>query len=99
MGTAGSDSVSGRWGPLRTAAATAREMLVAAAAATWKVPAADCVAEQGVVRHKGSRREAAFGTLVAAASGLPVPTKPALKAPGRTRSSELASRASIHAPW
>ena len=79
MGTSGSDSVAGRWGPLRTAAATAREMLVAAAAAEWKVPVSECTVENGVVGHRASRREAAFGTLVADASRLPVPEKPAFK--------------------
>lgn len=79
MNTAGSDSVAGRWEPLRVAAASAREMLVAAAAAIWGVPASDCVAADGVVRHTPSSRSAPFGDLVAAASRLSVPEKPALK--------------------
>ena len=43
--TGGSSSLSSLWGPLRTASAQAREMLVGAAARTWGVPSAECVAE------------------------------------------------------
>jgi isoquinoline 1-oxidoreductase beta subunit len=79
MGTSGSDTVAGRWEPLRNAAASAREMLVAAAAAMWGVPATDCTAQDGTVRHAASARSAPFGDLVAAASRLPIPTQPILK--------------------
>ncbi|MEO8452545.1 MAG: molybdopterin cofactor-binding domain-containing protein [Gemmatimonadota bacterium] len=79
MGTSGSDSVAGRWKSLRVAAASAREMLIGAAAAKWRVPPAECVAEKGFVKHPSSRREASFGSLVAAASKLAVPASPTLK--------------------
>lgn len=79
MGTAGSGSVRDSWEPLRTVAAAAREMLVSAAAARWQVAVQECEAEGGEVRHRASRRRAAFGELVAAAAALPVPTDPVLK--------------------
>jgi isoquinoline 1-oxidoreductase subunit beta len=79
--TGGSSSISSLWLPLRTASAQAREMLVGAAARTWGVPAAECVAEQGTVRHDASRRRLAYGALVAVAAALKVPAEPALKDP------------------
>ncbi len=79
MSTGGSDSVASGWTPLRTAGAAAREMLVAAAAKAWGVPAGECRTERGAVVHAASSRSAAFGTLVAAASALPVPREPRLK--------------------
>ena len=79
MSTGGSDSVASGWTPLRTAGAAAREMLVAAAAKAWGVPASDCRTEQGAVVHGPSGKRAAFGALVAAASALPVPKEPRLK--------------------
>jgi isoquinoline 1-oxidoreductase beta subunit len=48
-------------------------MLVEAAAQTWGVPANECIAEAGVVRHAASGRSMKFGDLVAKASTLPVP--------------------------
>ena len=85
MGTSGSDSVAGRWDPLRQAAAAAREMLVAAAAAQWGVPAAECVAELGRVSHSGSHRVLGFGALAGSAAMLPVPAHPSLKSPLKYR--------------
>ena len=85
MGTAGSDSVAGRWDPVREAAAAAREMLIAAAALQWRVPAAECITENGTVRHLATQREIGFGGLVAAAARLPVPAKPTLKPASRYR--------------
>ncbi len=79
MGTSGSDTVAARWDPLRVAAASAREMLIAAAAAIWGVPATDCIAQAGTVRHNASGRSAPFGELVATASLLTIPTQPSLK--------------------
>lgn len=69
----GSQTVPGSYKPLRIAGATAREMLVAAAAATWGVPAADCRAEAGKVTHAASRRTLTYGQLAAKAATLPVP--------------------------
>ena len=66
MVTGGSSSVKDAWQPMREAGATARAMLVAAAAAQWNVPIAECHTEAGSVVHQGGRR-AAYGTLAAAA--------------------------------
>jgi len=79
MSTGGSRAIVSLWKPMRQAGAQAREMLVAAAAARWKVPAAGCRAEEGAVVHAGSGRRLAFGALVAAAAKLPVPAAPALR--------------------
>jgi isoquinoline 1-oxidoreductase beta subunit len=79
QGTGGSTSVRQSWIPLRKAGAAAREMLVAAAAATWKVPAAECHARSGEVIHENSGRRLGFGALVDKAARLPVPEDPPLK--------------------
>jgi isoquinoline 1-oxidoreductase beta subunit len=73
------------WEPLRKAGAAAREMLVAAAAASWSVPAAECVARQGAIHHEGSRRRLDYGDLVELARRRPVPVAPRLKAPAEYR--------------
>ena len=75
--TGASTSVRDAWMPLRQAGATTRAMLVSAAAAQWKVPAADCRAENGFVLHGRSR--ASYGSLAAAAAKLPVPKDVPLK--------------------
>lgn len=77
--TGGSTSTWESFDQLRSAGAAAREMLVAAAAEQWGVPAAECRAENGVVTH-GSRK-ARYGELAAAAEKLPVPKQPRLKDP------------------
>jgi isoquinoline 1-oxidoreductase beta subunit len=79
--TGGSTSVNGHWEPMRKAGAAAREMLVAAAAQTWKVDAAECRTEKGAVVHK-SGKKLSYGKLVNAASRQPVPTEPKLKNAG-----------------
>lgn len=79
MTTGGSTSVREFYAPLRQAGATAREMLCEAAARTWKVPAGECRAQEGVVTHAPSGRQLEFGALVPLAATLPVPASPALK--------------------
>ncbi|WP_288126457.1 xanthine dehydrogenase family protein molybdopterin-binding subunit [Thiomonas sp.] len=80
QGTGGSTSVRQSWQPLRHAGATARAMLVAAAAAQWKVAPGDCQAKAGaVVGPQGQRAD--FGALAAAAARLPVPDQVKLKDP------------------
>jgi isoquinoline 1-oxidoreductase beta subunit len=69
------------WMQLRNAGATARAMLVAAAAAEWNVPPASLTIERGVVRHAPSNRQATFGDLAAKAASQPAPDKVALKDP------------------
>lgn len=79
--TGGSASVRTCWDPMRKAGAQARAMLVTAAAKQWKVAEAECTTADGFVHHGASKRKASYGSLVAAASKLPVPTEPKLKDP------------------
>ena len=81
QGTGGSGSIRTMWSPMRQAGATARTMLVTAAATKWGVDAKDCTVAKGVVAH-GSKK-AAFGELAAAASKLDVPKDVALKDPSK----------------
>src|SRR5688572_2834786 len=84
MMTVGSTSVrGGAWMPLRRAGASAREMLVAAAAARWNVPASELTTENGHVIHAASRRTAGYGELAEAAAAVPVPAQPRLKDPSQ----------------
>ncbi len=71
--TDGSCSIRDFHEAMRQAGATARLMLERAAAAEWSVPVPECRAQNHVVRHAPSKRERSFGSLVAAASKLPVP--------------------------
>ncbi|MEN9663187.1 MAG: hypothetical protein RL324_2136 [Verrucomicrobiota bacterium] len=70
---AGSGSTPGSYNQMRQLGATARAMLVEAAAQTWGVPAAECTTAAGVVTHAASGRKAGYGELVAKAATLPVP--------------------------
>jgi len=79
--TGGSTSVRGNWEPLRRAGATARSMLVSAAAETWNVPATTCRAASGAVMHGPTGRSLSYGALVDRAALLPVPRDVALKDP------------------
>lgn len=62
--TGGSSSVKDAWQPMREAGATARAMLVAAAAKKWNVAVAECTTKDGVVRHS-SGKHASYGELAA----------------------------------
>ncbi|MDB5215373.1 MAG: aldehyde oxidase and xanthine dehydrogenase molybdopterin binding protein, partial [Myxococcaceae bacterium] len=77
--TGGSTSTKEAYLPLRVASASAREMLVAAAALDWSVPATECRTEAGTVIHDRSNRRAGYGDLTLKAARLSVPSKPALK--------------------
>lgn len=79
LGTGGSGSVMGSWDPLRRAGATARAMLVTAAATRWGVEAATCRTEDGAVIHDASGRRLDYGALSADAARQPVPGEPRLK--------------------
>jgi len=83
--TSGSGSSPGTYEPMRRAGATAREMLIAAAANRWKVPASECRAEAGVVKHTRGSRRLRFGELAAEASRVPPPASPRLKPPSEFR--------------
>ncbi|HWX80233.1 MAG TPA: xanthine dehydrogenase family protein molybdopterin-binding subunit [Steroidobacteraceae bacterium] len=78
QGTGGSSSVADQWMPLRQAGASARAMLIGAAAALWQVPAGECRAENGRVLHP-SGKSAAFGELAQRAAQLPLPKDVTLK--------------------
>jgi len=79
--TGASSSVRAFYEPLRRAGATARAMLVAAAAASLNVDPASCRAQKGVVTHTPTGRTLTYGVLAAAAAALPVPDKVTLKQP------------------
>lgn len=79
QGTGGSSAIANSWEQLRNAGASARAMLVAAAANRWKVPADGIRVSAGVVTH-ASGKKATFGELAAEAASLPVPSTVALKA-------------------
>jgi isoquinoline 1-oxidoreductase beta subunit len=77
--TDGSHSVRSFFGTLREAGATARLMLVRAAAAQWGVPAAECATSLHTVVHKPSGKKLGYGELAAAAAKLEVPKKEEVK--------------------
>lgn len=79
--TGGSTSVSLEYTRLRHAGATARAMLVAAAAKRWRVAAQACTTDNGRVLHASSGRSASYGELAEQAARLPVPDKVTLKRP------------------
>ncbi|MGH8263355.1 MAG: molybdopterin cofactor-binding domain-containing protein [Steroidobacteraceae bacterium] len=78
--TGNSNSIRAFWEPMRKAAAGAREMLVQAAAQTWKVDAASLSTADGNVMHAASGRKLGYGALVARAGTLKPPAEPKLKA-------------------
>jgi CO/xanthine dehydrogenase Mo-binding subunit len=79
--TGGSTSIRAFYEPLRRAGATAREMLIAAAADTWSVDANTCRAEQGSVIHTPTARRLDYGALADKAATMPVPKDVTLKQP------------------
>jgi isoquinoline 1-oxidoreductase beta subunit len=79
--TGGSTSVRAFWKPLRTAAATAREMLRQAAAQQWQVDVAGCSTSNGQVVHSASGKAARYGELAEAAARQTPPKDPSLKDP------------------
>jgi isoquinoline 1-oxidoreductase subunit beta len=83
QGTGGSSAIANSWQQLREAGASARALLVSAAAKEWHTDAAELRVERGVIYHDASKRQARFGSLVKTAMALPVPTQVALKDPRR----------------
>lgn len=73
--TGASWSVAGLWKPLRQLMAEARYLLIQAACQIWQTNPHDCVAQFGSVIHQPSRRQLAFGKLVAVAASMPLPSK------------------------
>ena len=79
--TGGSTAIRAFYTPLRQAGAGARELLIQAAALTWKVKASECRAANGVVSHAASKRQLRYGELVAKAATLPPPGEVFVKEP------------------
>src|SRR5436309_863754 len=77
--TGGSASIRTTWDPMRKAGASAREMLISAAALTWGVSRSTCTAEAGHIKHAASNRSLSYGELVGKASTLPIPSDVTLK--------------------
>jgi isoquinoline 1-oxidoreductase subunit beta len=77
--TGNSESTMSFFDLMRQVGASAREMLISAAADKWRVDPASCIAENGSVHHRNSGRQIPFGTLAEAARKKPVPSKPTLK--------------------
>ncbi len=83
--TGGSTSTRFLWEPLRKAGATARAMLVAAAAKYWKVKPSECTTDRGMVVHQNSKRRIRYADLVTLARSIPIPSDVSLKTPERFR--------------
>ncbi len=75
----GSRSIMNGWQSLRMAGATARHMLVEAAAKTWQVPAAEISAAEGILSHEGSGNSAHYGEMASQAAQIEVPEEVELK--------------------
>jgi isoquinoline 1-oxidoreductase subunit beta len=77
--TGGSTAIGAAWRPLRTAGATARQMLITASAQSWNCPAVEITTEDGVLYHKPSGKKAGYGEMASKAAVLPVPKDVPLK--------------------
>lgn len=75
----GSQSIRQGWQSLRMAGATARQMLVEAAAQQWQVPAAEITTAAGILYHEKSNKSISYGEVASAAAALPVPEEVQLK--------------------
>jgi len=80
--TGGSTSIKSSWEQMRRVGASARMLLVRAAAESWAVPVGECRAENGMVFHDASGQQASYGTLSDVAATLPLPDSVVLKSPG-----------------
>src|SRR5688572_1332891 len=75
----GSLSTPMNWDPLRQVGAACRQMILAAAAQQWSVPAGELTTRSGRVTHAGSNRSAGYGEFAAAASKMQVPVLSSVK--------------------
>ena len=94
--TDGSRSVRDFYEAFRRAGASARDMLVTAAAAQWGVPVSECSPSNHEIVHTPSGRRLAFGALVPAASRLPVPAPESLQFKSRTAWRYVGKETSIY---
>jgi len=83
--TGNSNAMRGAWKPLRQAGATARIMLVEAAAKRWGVDAKTCRAQEGEVIHVPTGRKLRYGELAAEAAKVPIPASVVLKSPDESK--------------
>ncbi len=83
--TGGSTSIREAWHPLRQAGAIARDMLITAAATTWKIAVSDCSANNGHIEHTISGKRLSYGELAPLAATLPIPETAFLKNPEEFR--------------
>jgi isoquinoline 1-oxidoreductase subunit beta len=81
MSTGGSRGIRASVVYVRQGGAAARAMLIAAASARWKVPAAECTTSAGVIAHKPTGRKLRYGEVAADAAKLPVPANVPVKQP------------------
>ena len=81
QGTGGSTAMANSWDQMRNAGATAKAMLVNAAAKAWNVSPDSVVVSNGVLSHPATKRQATFGQMAILASEQAVPTKVTLKTP------------------
>lgn len=77
--TGGSQAIRQNWEPLRRAGATARQMLILAAAERWGVPTSEITTEPGMLLHTPSGKKAPYGELASAAALIPIPEDVPLK--------------------
>ncbi|MFC3414580.1 xanthine dehydrogenase family protein molybdopterin-binding subunit [Algoriphagus hitonicola] len=77
--TGGSGAMPHSWERLRKAGATAKYVLVAAAAKTWNVPAEEITVDKGIISHKGSGKSGHFGEFVTEAASISAPEEVKLK--------------------
>ncbi len=75
----GSRSIGSSWVPLRQAGATARKMLLMAAASSWSVPIEELTTSNGIITHKASGKSDHYGVFAEKASALEVPEEVELK--------------------
>ena len=85
QGVVGSQSIRSSWESLRRAGATAREMLVSAAAQQWGVDRSMCRAESNTVVNTSTQARLTYGSLAEAASKIPAPATVTLKDPAQFR--------------
>ncbi|MDO3385628.1 molybdopterin-dependent oxidoreductase [Gilvimarinus sp. SDUM040013] len=77
--TGGSQSIRRAWQSLRMAGASARHMLIQAAAQQWQVPAGEIAAKNSTLTHAKSDKQSSYGAMAAAASQMPTPAEVNLK--------------------